>query len=101
MNWRDTIKLIGITYTENAMGDIIETATETEVFANKKSIRQTEHYQAMAIGLKPEIMFEVRSVDYAGQKKLKYDSKEYVIIREFSKNGEITELVCEGLVNSA
>jgi SPP1 family predicted phage head-tail adaptor len=99
MLFRDVIKLISIVYSENAMGDTIESKTEKEVFANKKSIRQSEFYQAMSTGLRPELMFEVRSIEYTGQPKLKYESKEYNIIREYSKNGEITELVCEGIVN--
>jgi hypothetical protein len=45
-------------------------------------------------------MFEVRSVDYDGQPTLLFNSKEYVIIRTYSKNDEITELVCSGMVQT-
>jgi SPP1 family predicted phage head-tail adaptor len=98
--FRDIIKLISITYGENAMGDMIEQKVKRDVFANKKSVRQSEFYQSMATGLRPEIMFEVRSVEYANEKKLEFNNKEYNIIREYSKNGEITELICQGLVNN-
>ena len=98
MLFREVIQLISITYTENAMGDMIETKVEKQVFANKKSIRQSEFYQAASTGLKPELMFEVRSIEYDRQPKLKHDNKEYNIIREFTKNGEISELICEGMV---
>ena len=101
MNWRDVGYLVTVSTTVNAVGDSIETKTETQVFCNRKSIRQSEHYQAMANGLKPEIMFEIRTHDYGGQEIFKYDSKEYRILREFTKNHEISELVCQGLVNSA
>lgn len=101
MNWRDIGYLITETTTKNEIGDRIPTPGEKQVFCNKKSIRQSEHYQAMANGLKPEIMFEIRAHDYSGEKKFKYNNKTYNIIREFSKNGEITELVCQGLVNNA
>ena len=101
MLFKDVIKLISITYGENAMGDMIEIEVERDVFANKKSIRQSEFYQAASNGLRPELMFEVRSIDYEEEKKLKYNGKEYNVIREYSKNGEITEIVCEGLVNNA
>ena len=100
MLFRDVLKLISIAYATSAIGDIIETRTEKEVFANKKSIRQSEHYQAMATGLKPEAMFEVRLIDYSDEERLQYDSKDYNIIRTFSKNQEIVELICERLVNS-
>jgi len=99
MLFRDVIKLISITPGGNEIGDPIEISTERQVFANKKSIRQNEFYQAAASGLKPEIMFEIRSVEYQGEKKLEHETKEYNIIRTFDK-GEITELICSGLVNN-
>ena len=98
MYFSDKIELIAITVTENSMGDMIETETKTEVFANKKSIRQSEFYQAAATGLRPEIMFEVWSEEYSNQPKLKYNNKLYTIIRTYDK-GERTELVCQGVVN--
>ena len=100
MMWRDTIDLVSIAYTINDIGNSVEVETKSTVFANKKSIRQSEFYQAMANGLKPEIMFEVRSIDYSDQDRLEYNSKKYRIIRAYSKSGEITELVCEGIVGT-
>lgn len=101
MLFRDVVKLISVTTTENDMGDIIETPVEREVFADKQSIRQSEFYQAAATGLRPELMFVVRSVDYNGEQKLKYNDKEYAVIRTYDKDGELTELVCQGVVNRA
>ena len=101
MLFRDVVRLISVTTTENDMGDIIETPVEREVFADKQSIRQSEFYQAAATGLRPELMFVVRSVDYNGEQKLKYNDKEYAVIRTYDKDGELTELVCQGVVNRA
>jgi len=98
MLFKDVIDLISITTEVDPIGDIVEVETPRQVFANKKSIRQNEFYQAFATGLKPELMFEVRSVEYQDEKKLKYNDKEYTIIRTYSKNGEITELICEAVV---
>ena len=100
MLFRDVVKLISVTVTENDMGDIIETPTEREVFADKQSIRQSEFYQAAATGLRPELMFVVRSIDYNGEPKLKYNGKEYAISRTYDKDGELIELICQGLVNN-
>ncbi len=100
MLFRDVVKLISVAVTENDMGDIIETPTEREVFADKQSIRQSEFYQAAATGLRPELMFVVRSIDYNGEPKLKYNGKEYTIIRTYDKDGELIELICQGLVNN-
>ena len=77
MLFRDVVKLISVTVTENDMGDIIETPTEREVFADKQSIRQSEFYQAAATGLRPELMFAVRSIDYNQEPKLKQYLNEF------------------------
>ncbi len=98
MMWRDVVQLVRLDYTVDEYGDQVYIRTPITVFANKKSVRQSEFYQALATGLKPEIMFEVRSLEYTGQENLTYNNKEYVIIRTYSKNDEITELVCSGVV---
>lgn len=97
MLYKDIIELITVTTTQNELGDDIESKTYKQVYANKKSIRQNEFYQAMNNGLKPEIMFEIRSIDYNNEQILRYNNKEYSIIRVYDK-GEITELICQGLV---
>ena len=101
MLFRDVISLITVTTTENELGDTIEVSTERQVFADKQSIRQSEFYQAAATGLRPELMFVVRTIEYNGETKLKYNGKEYSIIRTYDKDGELTELVCQGVVNRA
>jgi len=101
MLFRDVIKLISVTTTENSLGDVIETPIEREVFADKQSIRQSEFYQAAATGLRPELMFVIRTIEYNGETKLKYNGKEYTIIRTYDKDGELTELICQGVVNRA
>lgn len=100
MLFRDVVTLIDVAYATNGIGDTIETEIRTEVFADKQSIRQSEFYQAAATGLRPELMFVVRSIDYNQQPKLDYDGKTYTIIRAYDKDGEFTELVCQGVVNN-
>jgi len=101
MLFRDVISLITVTTTENELGDTIEVSTERQVFADKQSVRQSEFYQAAATGLRPELMFVVRTIEYNGETRLKYNDKEYSIIRTYDKDGELTELVCQGVVNRA
>lgn len=101
MLFRDVVKLISVATAENDIGDPVEVPVKREVFADKQSIRQSEFYQAAATGLRPELMFVVRSIDYNGEQKLKYNDKEYTIIRTYDKDGELTELVCQGVVNRA
>jgi len=101
MLFKDVISLITVTTTENELGDVIEESTERQVFADKQSVRQSEFYQAAATGLRPELMFVVRTIEYNGETRLKYNGKEYSIIRTYDKDGELTELVCQGVVNRA
>lgn len=100
MRWSDTVELITEVPDTNDMGDPITVESIRMVFANRKSIRQTEFYQAAATGLRPEWMFEVRSVEYGDESKLRHEGHDYAIIRTYSRNGEIMELICSGLVVS-
>lgn len=98
MLWCDVAKLITITKIVDDIGDTIETEIEKEVFVNKKSIRQSEYYQALSTGLKPELMLEVRTIEYEDEENIKYNNKNYNIIRAYSKNGEVTELICQAVI---
>lgn len=98
MMWRDVIQLHLVDYSTNEYGDRVELIESTTVFANKKSVRQSEFYQAMAQGLKLEAVFEVRAMEYSGQEHLVYNGRSYVIVRTYTANDEITELVCTGVV---
>lgn len=98
MRWSDVIELISLTYIQNSRGDNIEVPTYREIYANKLGVRQSEHYQAAATGLKPEVMFEVWTAEYQGERKLRYEGQEYDIIRTYPRKDEKTELICKGMV---
>lgn len=100
ISFDDEIYLIRETSITNDMGDVIKDTNERFVFANKKSIRQSEFYQAQTSGLKPELTFEIYSFEYDDEPKIKYKGKDYKVIRTF-ENGDILELICEGIVNNA
>ena len=80
------------------MGDIITDIEKRMVYGDKKSIRQSEFYQAQATGLRPELAFEIRSIEYDDEELIEYNEKTYQIIRTYDK-GEFIELVCQGVVN--
>jgi SPP1 family predicted phage head-tail adaptor len=87
--------------TGNAMGDTITEKVCRKTFAAKKSIRQSEYYQAAATGLRPEVTFIIWTREYKGEQFLKFGDKEYSIIRTFEPNSEEIELKCQGVVNRA
>jgi len=85
---------------KNDLGDPIYTPVERMVFADEKSVRQSEFYQANAQGLKPELMYEIRYADYDKEQKIKTeDGTYYDVLRTFRKNRDYIELICKGVVN--
>lgn len=88
-------------------GDITTTETERDVFAKVASITQTEFYQAMAQGLKPEVKFVIADyLDYKNEQKVKYkgfgeeQAETYSVIRTYRK-GTALEIVCKRGVDNA
>lgn len=96
MMWKDVVELLQPTEARNGYGEVIEgdPIKSGPILANKKSVRQSEFYQAAAAGMKPEIVFEVRAEEYTDQPLLCYEGIVYHIIRTFSKTGEKLELIC-------
>lgn len=95
MLWRDQISLLTTTQTRNSYGEYVDgTETTRNVYANKKSVKYAEFYQALAQDLRPDVVFEVYAADYQDEKRLKYNNIMYYIIRTYSKNGETIELTC-------
>ena len=99
MYWRDIGNLVAEKTILDSLRRPMKEFVSREVFCNKKSVRQSEFYQANAQGFKPELMLEVRSDDYEGEEYIDYGGKRYRIIRSYDKNGEITELVCVSMVS--
>lgn len=109
MTMDNELVLIGKTgYSTNTIGDAIPTEPKTTVLCGVKSITRTEHYQAAAHGLKPEIVFVVSKWDYQGEKEVKFEGERYNVLRTYEPKKskglgdfETLELVCEGVVNRA
>lgn len=94
------ITLIAETYTVDEYGDTVATPTERTIFAEVKSIGQSEFYQAQAVGLKPEIKFVIADfADYQNEKLLKYTpfggtEDTYTVLRTYRTNNRL-EIVCK------
>jgi len=98
MRYQDTISLLKSTVADNDIGDSVPVKTSRTVYANKKSIRQSEFYQAATTGLRPQCMFEIRTVEYQNEDELIYDGETLRIIRTYDK-GEYIELIAGGIVS--
>ncbi len=99
MFWNQKIKLGKVTESLS-YGEPIQDITWTEVYANKRSVRQSEYYEAANLGLKPELVFEVNSFEYDVHEKIQYDGKTFEILRAYEK-GEIVELTVGGAVDGS
>lgn len=99
--YNEVIKLIKVTKTKDKYGGLVENETERTVFANIKSIGQSEFYQAQAVGFKPEVKFVLPDyLEYQDESKLKYkgindaEEKTYSVIRTYRVDNTL-ELVCK------
>ena len=94
------ITLIAESNTVDEYGDTTTAENERTIFAEVKSIGQSEFYQAQAVGLKPEIKFLIADfADYQNEKKLKYTpfgGKEdvYTVLRTYRTKNQL-EIVCK------
>ena len=90
------------------LGKSVETIVKNEVIkyinwtyrlAIKLDDNMSEFYKAAAVGLKPELTFEINDFEYENENYLRYPSGNgtvYTIIRA-PKRGEMRELVCTTL----
>ncbi|MGG3452164.1 phage head closure protein [Domibacillus aminovorans] len=92
--WSEVIKFVKVEQTTDDDGFPVTTETVGDnVFANKKSVRSAEFYQAAQQGFELQVMFEVRSIDYNDERILLWCEKKYEIVRTYEKT-DIIELVC-------
>ena len=72
------------------------------VFAEQKSIGQSEFYQAQTAGQKPEIKFKLTDyMDYQGQRYLIHEGIRYTVLRTYRTVGNELEITCYGGVRDA
>lgn len=95
--YNDVITLVSYTETIDRYGLTTRTETTKTVFAEVKSIGQSEFYQAMAQGLKPEIKFVIADYyDYNNEKEIVWNTKRYNVLRTYRQNNTL-EIVAYGL----
>ena len=97
----DVIELECVAYKDgDDIGDTVKgEAYWNKIYANKKSITQSEFYQAQAQGFKPELKFEINTFEYEDNKKIRYKGRIYKILRTYEISSEKMEIVCIGNIN--
>ncbi|MBJ8027759.1 phage head closure protein [Bacillus cereus group sp. N21] len=85
-----------VTTIEDELGQKEEIKTfSRQVFCEKKSVPQSEFFQAGQSGIKASCVLLVHTFDYQDERKVKYHSKEYSIYRTYERDDERIELYCE------
>ena len=76
---------------------------ETRVFVAPRGVYQSEYYNAAQLGLKPSLTLSIANrVDYKGQKILRYEGREYSVVRvDWNAQRDGISLVCEERVSNA
>lgn len=92
MNLAEKIALIAIEYSQDDLGEWIETRTKTDVFALVESVTMNEFYQAGMQGFKPDFKMSVWMTEYADQEILEYKDKTYRIYRSYRRDDGRIEL---------
>lgn len=92
--YNDVITLLTVTETVNNIGDLVETVEKKEVFAQVRSVGMKESYEALAVGLKPELTFVLADYyDYDDQEFIEYNSARYRVLRTYRKASNELEIV--------
>lgn len=78
-------------------GDKVIVQVRRPVFAECKSITQTEFYQAQSVGLKPEIKFKLTtSWDYKSEEEVAFNGIVYKVQRTYITEDDSIEIICYG-----
>lgn len=98
-------QLIWNTRSKDEDGFPVENEWNTEVYAEKKSVKRSEYYESMRAGIKVNLVVEMRQEDFKlsahetenGVKyadKLEFDGVIYEILRTYETGKAKIELVC-------
>lgn len=95
MDRSNVITLISETYTADAIGQMVATEVEKDVYCNVSSVSQSEWFQGGQNGLKPEWKVTMFAPDYDGQKVVEFNGVRYGIYRTYIRQDELLELYLE------
>lgn len=95
MNQAAKIALLKTEYTQDGLGQWIETTTSCNVFAYVSSVGMNEFYQAGIQGMKPEYRFLIWATEYNNEELLTYNDAVYSIYRTYLRDDGRVELYVE------
>ena len=93
----DILELISFNNSVNERGNVIKTKEYKTIFAKKKSISQSEFYEAEKLGLKPSFRFEIYNIEYNNELFARYEGREYKVLKTYKNSMDKIELTLEGV----
>lgn len=91
--------IIGVDVESNSIGEAVYKDKTKKIFATKKAVRQSEFFQAAAVGFKPEIVLEVNNFEYANEEYCILEGQKFKIYRAYPiSKTEKTELYLTAVV---
>ncbi|MEY8381973.1 phage head closure protein [Christensenellaceae bacterium 44-20] len=94
MQYSDIIELVAIKPGISISGYPTESEIKKEAFADVKSVRRSEFYEALKQEMCLVIVFNVRCCDYGNEKYVDFEGRRYKVARAYTKDSEIMELNC-------
>jgi SPP1 family predicted phage head-tail adaptor len=91
MRFDAVIELVALTYTEDAIGQQVESPVYRSVYANEFTLSMGEFYEAGQQQLRPERQYQLHACDYLDETKARVGGVEYDVIR-VARKGEWTML---------
>ena len=94
----EVIELVSLNTIVVNNGFEIDSEVNTEVFADKKSIRSNEFYESQKLGYKLSVMFVIKPYEYNAQEYIYYENNKYKVERTYEKNTEELEVICSKVI---
>ena len=89
------------TWSKDAAGNISDTDSDRTILCEVKSVRQSEFYQSMANGLKPELMVEIADYrDYNDEKLAVVGGVVYRVLRTYKKHTTLEIVLYGGVIDA-
>lgn len=90
----DVLELVNVVPQIDENGFEVKAEIRDEIFADKKSVRASENYEAQKLGYKLSAMFVVKPYEYDNQEYIYFENDKYKVERTYEKDSENLELVC-------
>ncbi len=96
MEYTEIVYLISQVKEEDNIGNVVSSSeTSKKIYAKKQSVKTSEYYNAVQIGLSPSIEFVIKRLNYSNEEELEWNNERYSIIRTVDpKNQFDIVLVC-------